>query len=85
MGRVLACLGRSGIAVAEEDVSLALNGTTVYERGVPTEFDAAAVSAAMATGEVELTITLAHGTADCRFWTCDLTAEYVRLNSEYTT
>ena len=27
----------------------------------------------------------AHGDAACRFWTCDLTAEYIRLNADYTT
>lgn len=84
-GRVLACVGRSGIDVVEEDVSLAINGTAVYTSGSPVPFDAAALSAAMSTGEVSLELQLDHGSAACRFWTCDLTAEYVRLNSEYTT
>ena len=30
-------------------------------------------------------LTLRKGDASIRFWTCDLTAEYVRLNADYTT
>ena len=34
---------------------------------------------------VDLRLTLDSGEAAARFWTCDLTAEYVRLNADYTT
>ena len=34
---------------------------------------------------VAVNIDLTRGNETLRFWTCDLTAEYVRLNSEYTT
>ncbi len=49
-------------------------------------FDAAAVSAWM-RGQRELTLRLVFtlGTGRCRFYTCDLTYEYVRLNADYTT
>ena len=36
-------------------------------------------------GQVDLRLTLASGEASARFWTCDLTAEYIRLNADYTT
>jgi glutamate N-acetyltransferase/amino-acid N-acetyltransferase len=35
--------------------------------------------------EVHIQLTLSSGDATVRFWTCDLTAEYVRLNADYTT
>ena len=34
---------------------------------------------------VTIDLTLIHGTAKVRFWTCDLTKEYVELNADYTT
>jgi glutamate N-acetyltransferase/amino-acid N-acetyltransferase len=39
----------------------------------------------MATGEVHIELDFPLGSAALTFWTSDLTAEYVRLNSEYTT
>jgi glutamate N-acetyltransferase/amino-acid N-acetyltransferase len=39
----------------------------------------------MGTGHVHIELDLTLGDAAVRFWTCDLTTEYVRLNSEYTT
>jgi glutamate N-acetyltransferase/amino-acid N-acetyltransferase len=35
--------------------------------------------------DVHLRLVLSRGNARIRFWTCDLTAEYVRLNADYTT
>ena len=69
----------------ERDCSLSINGIKVYHKGAPTEHDATAVSAAMATGEVHIDLRFTLGKESCRCWTCDLTAEYVRLNSDYTT
>lgn len=52
---------------------------------VSVDFDASAVSNAMATGEVRIVLTFTLGKESVRFWTSDLTAEYVRLNADYTT
>jgi glutamate N-acetyltransferase/amino-acid N-acetyltransferase len=38
-----------------------------------------------ASRNVHIVLLLAEGEASARFWTCDLTAEYVRLNADYTT
>jgi glutamate N-acetyltransferase/amino-acid N-acetyltransferase len=84
-GRIVSAAGYSGVKFAEEDCSLSINGIEVYRKGAPTNCDANAVSAAMRTGEVELVLTFTHGDGRARFWTCDLTAEYVRLNADYTT
>lgn len=84
-GRIVSAAGYAGVPFEEADCSLAINGLEVYHEGAPTDYDANAVSAAMATGEVHIELTFTLGDANCRCWTCDLTAEYVRLNSDYTT
>jgi glutamate N-acetyltransferase/amino-acid N-acetyltransferase len=49
-------------------------------------YDEKAVSESMRTNrDVHIELQLPLGDAAVRFWTSDLTAEYVRLNSEYTT
>ena len=35
--------------------------------------------------EIHLRLRFTLGDGRCRFWTCDLTDEYVRLNADYTT
>jgi glutamate N-acetyltransferase / amino-acid N-acetyltransferase len=85
-GRIVSAAGYAGVPLREEDISLRLNGVSLYEAGAPVPFDAAGVSRHLKENRqvhVELLLTL--GQESVRFWTCDLTAEYVRLNADYTT
>ena len=84
-GRALAALGRSGLTFRPRDVSLNIQGVCVFD-GAPQTFDSAQVSAAMGAEEVVFEIGIrgsARGTGEA--WGCDLTAEYVSINSDYTT
>jgi glutamate N-acetyltransferase/amino-acid N-acetyltransferase len=85
-GRIVSAAGYAGVDFQAEKVSLHINGMLVYERGVPVTFDADAVAASMAASrDVSLVLIFDEGTAAARFWTTDLTAEYVRLNADYHT
>lgn len=84
-GRISAIIGRSEVAFDEEDVTIDLCGTRVFERLRPTGFDAEAVSAAMKSEEVPIVVDLGAGSASATAWGCDLTPEYVHLNADYTT
>ena len=85
-GRIVSAAGYSGVEFEESQLSLWLNGFPLYLQGAPLAFDAAAVSQSMRTKrEVEIRLGLTLGSTSIRFWTCDLTAEYIRLNADYTT
>jgi glutamate N-acetyltransferase/amino-acid N-acetyltransferase len=86
-GRIVSAAGYAGIAFEERDLSLWLNGVELYRAGVPLAFDAQALSAQLrAQRDTHIRLVLSgHGDAACRFWTCDLTSEYIRLNADYTT
>jgi glutamate N-acetyltransferase/amino-acid N-acetyltransferase len=85
-GRIVSAAGYCGVDLKEEDISLKVNGTPLYERGVPLPFDAAAVSKHLkANRDVTIELDLTLGNESIRFWTSDLTCEYVRLNADYTT
>jgi glutamate N-acetyltransferase / amino-acid N-acetyltransferase len=85
-GRIVSAAGHAGVPFEEQDLSLWINDVCVYQGGVPVPFDAAGLSGALKSRrEVSLRLDLASGAAAARFWTCDLTAEYVRLNADYTT
>jgi glutamate N-acetyltransferase/amino-acid N-acetyltransferase len=85
-GRIVSAAGYAGIRFDPAKVTLHLNGILLYERGCPVDFDADAVSAALAADrDTSIVLILEEGRAAARFWTTDLTAEYVRLNADYHT
>ena len=85
-GRIVSAAGYSGVSFEEADLSLFLNGAALYHKGAPVPFDAVAVSEGIRRErDVHVRLVFTLGGASVRFWTCDLSAEYVRLNADYTT
>jgi glutamate N-acetyltransferase/amino-acid N-acetyltransferase len=85
-GRVVSAAGYSGVIFDEKDLSLWLGDMPLYRNGAPVPFDTAAASAYLKHNrEVHFKLRFALGSGRCTFHTCDLTAEYVRLNADYTT
>ena len=85
-GRIVSAAGYAGIEFDPSKVDLTINGFLLYQRGAPVAFDAEQVSASI-RGNRDTAIVLSFGAGDgrIRFWTTDLTAEYVRLNADYHT
>jgi glutamate N-acetyltransferase / amino-acid N-acetyltransferase len=85
-GRIVSAAGYAGVNFREEDLSLSINDVSVYEDGIPAAFDAESLSKSIKQERnVSLRLRLKSGAESVRFWTCDLTAEYIRLNADYTT
>ena len=90
-GRFLAAIGRSGAAVDPTATALWLSAgegapTQLLKEGRPLPFDASILSAALrANSQVNITVDLGVGSAAARYWTCDLSYDYVKINAEYHT
>jgi glutamate N-acetyltransferase/amino-acid N-acetyltransferase len=88
-GRITSAAGYAGVEFDPRHLSLTINGTLVFRSGSPVSFDESALSQKMQQEDVGLLLEIAggprSGDQSIRFWTSDLTQEYVRLNSEYTT
>lgn len=85
-GRIISAAGYCGVPLREEDMSLTINGLGVYRDGAPLPFNPKQASDLIRNQrDTDIVLTLKHGDARVRYWTSDLTAEYVRLNSDYTT
>ena len=84
-GRAIAALGRSGVAIDPTKLALWVNEICVLDEGKPIPFFKEAAVATMRNPEVRILTKLGLGDASATAWTCDLTEEYVRLNSAYTT
>jgi glutamate N-acetyltransferase/amino-acid N-acetyltransferase len=84
-GRIVAALGRSGSAFTLDRCAIAIGGLPVFRLGSPCEADLGAVAAALRHERVDIAIDLGCGEARGHAWGCELTADYVRINADYTT
>jgi glutamate N-acetyltransferase/amino-acid N-acetyltransferase len=85
-GRIVSAAGYAGVTFNPAGVSLKLNGHLLYENGAPVRFDAATVSQSIRSQrDTSIELSFCEGPGACRFWTTDLTIEYVKLNADYHT
>ncbi|TEU02155.1 MAG: bifunctional glutamate N-acetyltransferase/amino-acid acetyltransferase ArgJ, partial [Dehalococcoidia bacterium] len=84
-GRIVAALGHSGAEIDESRIDLFLNNIRLVAEGLPHTFDKDKVRVAMGGAEVPIRVCLNLGDCAATAWGCDLSAEYVTINSEYTT
>ncbi|MDA0295254.1 MAG: bifunctional glutamate N-acetyltransferase/amino-acid acetyltransferase ArgJ [Planctomycetota bacterium] len=84
-GRIIAALGRTEATFEPDRIRVEANLVPLFADGSPVEDPTQSAAKAFASERVLIEIDLASGTATETYLTCDLTAEYVRINAEYTT
>jgi glutamate N-acetyltransferase/amino-acid N-acetyltransferase len=84
-GRIFAAAGRSGVAFDTSRVDIKMAGIPVLRRGQPVDFNERAASNKLLAKHVPIIMDLHAGRERARYWTCDFTAEYVRINASYRT
>jgi glutamate N-acetyltransferase/amino-acid N-acetyltransferase len=83
-GRLLMAVGRSYARIDLARARAWLGGIAVYNRGI-VAFDEKSASEYLRSEEVLLRVDLGAGTYAATAWGCDMTPEYVHINSDYTT
>ena len=85
-GRLIAAAGYSGADFDPAQTRIWVGDQPVFEYGGRARsFNEAAAHHAMSAPEYTIRIDLGAGNASTQFLTCDLTAEYVRINADYST
>jgi glutamate N-acetyltransferase / amino-acid N-acetyltransferase len=84
-GRIFAAAGRSGVKFDPNRVDIHMAGIPVLRRGQPLDFNERAASNRLLEKHVLLKVDLHAGRSSATCWTCDFTAEYVRINASYRT
>ncbi len=84
-GRILAAAGRSGAKVDQTKASVHIADVPVFVEGSPRAFDSDAVRRVFEQPEITIVVDLGVGSEVARAWGTDLSAEYVRINADYTT
>jgi len=85
-GRLMAAIGNSGAAIDPERIDIWFGDLRICrDGGRAAEMDVAAAHVYLKQPEFSIAIDLHQGDGSCVFWTTDLTAEYVRINADYST
>lgn len=85
-GRIVSAGGYAGPPIQVGKTSLLIEGHCVFRDGRPLAFDATDMSGLMKqASEVKLLLTVGDGAGAATYWSSDLTEDYVRFNSLYTT
>ena len=84
-GRILAAAGRSGAKVDQTKASVHIADVAVFAQGSPRAFDSDAVRRVFEQRDITIGVDLGVGSESAHAWGTDLSAEYVRINAEYTT
>jgi glutamate N-acetyltransferase/amino-acid N-acetyltransferase len=89
-GRLVAAIGYSGAEIDPGKIDISFGELAICrDGGRAPELDEVAAHAYLSQPEFSITIDLhqqvREGTGSCVFWTTDLTAEYVRINADYST
>jgi glutamate N-acetyltransferase/amino-acid N-acetyltransferase len=85
-GRIMAALGRSGIRMREEGVTIRVDDVKIVEKGMGRGAEPEAKAAEIMKGkEFSVTVDLHEGEFEDHITTCDLTHEYVTINADYRT
>jgi glutamate N-acetyltransferase/amino-acid N-acetyltransferase len=85
-GRLMAAAGYSGVEFDPAKVTVRIGAEPVYEGGMRSPaFDETRAHAVMKQRDYTISMNFGLGEAECRFVTCDLTEQYVRINADYST
>jgi glutamate N-acetyltransferase/amino-acid N-acetyltransferase len=84
-GRIMAVVGRSGVEVEASKFDLYIGKIQLVGAGKPLPFDKAAVTKLLKDKEVTFSVNLNLGPGRATAWGCDLSPEYVTINSQYMT
>jgi glutamate N-acetyltransferase / amino-acid N-acetyltransferase len=84
-GRILAAIGYSGVPIRQDRINIYLGDQQVCRKGAACPFDEARAHAYMMEPVYDIRIVLGAGSESLEYFSCDLTAEYVRVNADYST
>jgi glutamate N-acetyltransferase / amino-acid N-acetyltransferase len=83
-GRVMGALGRSGVPIEQDKVSVRFGRVTMVRRGMGTGLAAERkIAKVFKEKEFAITVHLGQGRAAAHMWTTDLSYDYVRINASY--
>ena len=84
-GRLIAVAGRAGVAFELSRAAVTIGDIVLFENGRPHDEAAPQAATYLQGTDLSVSVNLGAGSFSSTVWTCDLSAEYVRINADYRT
>jgi glutamate N-acetyltransferase/amino-acid N-acetyltransferase len=85
-GRILSAAGNAGVVFDPTKTDVHLQGVPVCKNGLAASYDEPALKTKLDSADCEIRLAIrGKGKGQARFWTCDLTEGYIRINGSYRT
>jgi glutamate N-acetyltransferase/amino-acid N-acetyltransferase len=84
-GRLICAAGRAGVAFDASRAAVTIGSLVLFRDGQPHDELAPAAADYLKGADLTIGVDLGSGSASSTVWTCDLSAEYVRINADYRT
>jgi glutamate N-acetyltransferase/amino-acid N-acetyltransferase len=84
-GRLICAAGRAGVAFDASRAAVTMGPLVLFKDGQPHDELAPAAAEYLKGADLNIGVDLGSGAASSTVWTCDLSAEYVRINADYRT
>jgi glutamate N-acetyltransferase/amino-acid N-acetyltransferase len=84
-GRLICAAGRAGVALDASRAGVTIGSLVLFKDGQPHDELAPKAADYLKGRDLEVGVDLGAGSASSKVWTCDLSAEYVRINADYRT
>jgi glutamate N-acetyltransferase / amino-acid N-acetyltransferase len=84
-GRLIAVAGRAGVGFELDRAQVTIGPIVLFKDGRPYDENAPEAASYLKNTDIVVGVDLGVGHASSTVWTCDLSAEYVRINAEYRT
>src|SRR5262249_24206382 len=84
-GRLICAAGRASVALDASRAAVTIGDIVLFKDGQPHDERAPAAADYLKGTDLTIGVDLGSGSASSTVWTCDLSAEYVRINADYRT
>jgi glutamate N-acetyltransferase/amino-acid N-acetyltransferase len=82
-GRILAAAGRAKINFDFTKTDIKIANILTFKKGSPINFDETLAKKSLQKKEIKITLNLHAGTKSSKYYTCDLTHDYIKINADY--
>ncbi|MDR0978179.1 MAG: bifunctional glutamate N-acetyltransferase/amino-acid acetyltransferase ArgJ [Endomicrobium sp.] len=82
-GRIIAAAGRAGVFFELNKVNIYIGGIHVFKNGIALDFCEETAKKYLSKNEIAVVIDLGAGGESTKYYTCDFSYDYVRINGGY--
>ncbi|MBI5376767.1 MAG: bifunctional glutamate N-acetyltransferase/amino-acid acetyltransferase ArgJ [Candidatus Schekmanbacteria bacterium] len=83
-GRIIAAAGAAGVKIDDDKIDIAFGNIKTVRKGIAVQGTTQKLRSYLKEKIIKITVNINKGSYSCKFLTCDMTPEYVKINAEYS-